>query len=121
MKERSLLLLSLACSFLGLLGLYLISLWIELPQIKVAEVTPELVGQSTRLCGELSWKYVQQRGHVFFRLSDETGSIKVVVFNSSAKQLGAYELKEGQRVCVVGRIDEYKGELEIIPARIDVL
>jgi DNA/RNA endonuclease YhcR with UshA esterase domain len=61
--------------------------------------------------------YISRDDHVFLNIADNTGEITVVAFkNSNIDE--AYDLEVGEEVSVLGRIDEYKGELEIIAKEI---
>ena len=61
--------------------------------------------------------YVSRNDHVFLKVADNTGEITIVAFkNSNIDE--AYDLEIGEEVSVLGRVDEYKGELEIIAKEI---
>jgi len=57
--------------------------------------------------GEISNCKHHTSGHIYFTLKDELGSISAVMFAGQAKDL-AFQLKEGQKVVVNGRIDVYE-------------
>lgn len=59
---------------------------------------------------------VHEDGHVFFEIKDITGSIDVVLFKGMVEDAGGIETIQGCAVMeITGRIDEYRGALELIP------
>jgi len=54
-------------------------------------------------------------GHVFLRINDGTGEVKVAIFRNVAAGVDRRCLVRGARVTVVGRVEEYRGELEVVP------
>ena len=119
MKEKFLLYISLACSVAGLILLYYISQVIELPQTNVREITVDDIGKNVKICGEVISESVSKTKHVFLTLNDTSGEMDVVVFNSSAEKLNAYDIKKGDAACVIGSINDYQGNLEIIAKGIE--
>jgi len=57
--------------------------------------------------GEISNCKYHTSGHVYFTLKDEFGTISAVMFAGQAKNL-TFQLREGQKVIVNGRIDVYE-------------
>lgn len=57
--------------------------------------------------GEISNLKLHTSGHIYFTLKDQNGTISVIMFASQANKL-SFQMKEGQKVIVHGRIDVYE-------------
>ena len=74
-------------------------------------------GQVGRITGLINSVYITKEGHAFLKVTDSSGEITVVAFNNSnIKQVN--ELGIGDQVSVLGRVEKYKGKLEIIAKEI---
>ena len=81
----------------------------------VGDVTSADVGQTLALVGTLGEPETFSKG-IKFPLDDTTGTIILLLWQNVYETLpNADHLVAGARVEVVGRIDEYRGDLEIIP------
>ena len=108
MQEKSLLRVSLAISFAGLLAMAWLAANPDFDAAPTGSLSPEDVGRGVKVCGNVEGKFTSRNGHTFFTLTDGTGSVKVVVFNSTRAVVG------GGSVCVTGRVDLYEGDLEVV-------
>lgn len=87
----------------------------------VSEITEELKNLIERsypglwIEGEISNLSTPMSGHAYWTLKDETSQIKVVMFKSEFAGLG-FQLEDGMKVIVLGRLSVYKarGEYQII-------
>jgi RecJ-like exonuclease len=75
------------------------------------------IGQTARVTGMVTSVYVTKNDHVFLKVADNTGEVTVIAFNNSNIDL-AYDLQNGDQVSVIGKVDAYKGKLEIIAKEI---
>jgi len=106
--------ISIIVAILGIISLFFISRILTEETIEISELK---IGQIERISGMLTSVYVSRDDHVFLKLADNTGEITVVAFkNSNIDE--AYDLEVGEEVSVLGRVDEYKGKLEIIAKEI---
>ncbi len=81
----------------------------------IGDVTSADVGQTLTLVGTLGEPETFSKG-VKFPLEDETGAIILLLWQNVYDAIpDAGQLVAGVQVEVVGRIDEYQNELEIIP------
>ncbi len=81
----------------------------------VGDITPDDVGQTFVLVGTLGEPESFSRG-IKFPLMDGTGTITLLLWQDIYEAIpDAGLLVAGVQVEVVGRIDEYQGDLEIIP------
>ena len=109
MEEKSLLRVSLLISVAGLASLFLISLNPYFDKIPLAQITPDYIGRSVKVCGQVQGKFTSKSGHTFFKLVDvEDGSdIQIVAFKSAKISF------DSKAVCVIGTVDLYQGDLEL--------
>ena len=111
MNERSLVKISVLCFLSGFLTLFYAYSTLSDVSRPIGEATLDYTGESMVLCGDISDMSRSDAGHLFFTLSDGTGSIKAVAFNSS--QVSGIS-DDRTTICIKGVIDVYKDELEII-------
>ena len=118
MDESQLTRLALLCSVTGLIGLFLVSSSITGAVTDIGNLTPDSIGVGVKVCGNITSRYVSKAGHLFLEVADRSGEIDVVVFKSTISRIAGCSplgLKKGDGVCVLGNIDVYEGELEILP------
>ena len=106
--------ISIITAVIGMIALYIISQLMVEETVKIRDLE---IGQLERISGMITSFYVSRDDHVFMKVADDTGEITVVAFKSSNID-DAYYLEIGERISVLGRVDEYKGELEIIAKEI---
>ncbi len=123
--EKTLRNLALISSSLGLLLLFFVSQNLEPEITKIGEITPESLGSNVKVCGIIENKFVSSGNHTFFDLKDESGKIKVVVFESISENLEKFEINvlqlgDGDEICVLGEVDEWEWELEVKAKKIEL-
>jgi len=104
----------LTAAILGLVVLYFVNSILTAQITKIADLK---IGQVERISGMVTSVYTTKLGHTFLKVADNTGDIDVVVFNSSKIDF-ASELEVGQEISILGRVEEYKGKLELIAKEI---
>jgi len=124
LKTNSLILISLFCSVLGLILIYIAAVNLEPKQIKLKDITPELVGRSVLTTGEIVYRKSHEAGHLFLTISDADTKIAVPLFVGYLNDLRENDLteddfQEGTKISVCGLVDEYQGQLQVIPRRKD--
>jgi len=105
--------------------LYLAVLQVDSQAVKVGDITESLAGSVVNVTGYASNVYLHKNGHVFFNLKEGEDKIRVVIWESDVEQLkysgvDVAGMKEGDKVQVVGTVQMYQGEPEIIPVRAQV-
>lgn len=108
MDERGLTRLSIACGIIGLVSIYSLEVFTE-NTTSVGSIGIDDLGSTFTFCGNLSMTRVKN-AHVFTNIADETGSIRLVIFNSSAASVIAngfdpYSLPTS--ICVEAKVEEY--------------
>lgn len=106
--------ISIITAVIGIILLFVITQVFKEEEVKIEDVK---LGQIERISGMVTSVYVSKNMHVFLKVADNTGEISVVVFeNYNIDE--AYDIEVGDEISVLGRIDEYKGEMEIIAKEI---
>ncbi len=116
--------ISLGISTIGLILLYLISSTFQVDIVSISEIDYDMVGSIVSIEGKVVSKRVHEDGHIFFKVEEGTNRISAVVFSSEVKKLEPEVLKcleEGNSITVTGRVEEYRGTLEVIPTKGDGL
>lgn len=125
MNEERMLRISLIGSILGLIALYFIVLNISSVHVKIGEVTGNLIGSVVEVEGEVKDFYEHKNGHFFFNLKDDTGEIRVAIWENVVEELrlsgvNISEIRNEARMEITGTVELYRGELELIPLRSQV-
>lgn len=110
---------ALLCSVLGLVALFFVSTNITGNVTKIGEVTAEQDGMAVKVCGNVISKFTSKSGHTFMKVLDDSASISVVVFNTSAVKDSIVGVKVNQSVCITGLVEVYEGDVEILPKVIE--
>ncbi len=121
MKERQLTRMSGAGAILSLILIFIFVSYVGSPDVKIGDITFEHDGKTVRVTGMVSGFRVKD-GNAFFTISDETGDIMVVVWESVMEQLlqqgdAGKALQDNVTIVMEGEVDVYRGTLEIVPLR----
>ena len=106
--------ISIVIAVIGIIALFFITQYNNETITKIKDLKQ---GQIERITGMVTSVYVSKDDHVFLKVADNTGEISVIAFKSSNIDT-AYELENGDQISVLGKVDEYKNELEIIAKEI---
>jgi len=108
MKERTFLVIAVIWSLIGLFALLVLANFTQTPQLSIAELENS-VGKIVAL-NNVSVSSINYKSDVvFMTLKDSTGEISAVYFGNPK-----YEIVESDKIAVKGKIQLYKGDLEII-------
>lgn len=100
-------------AIIGIAGIVAVAQFSKPEQVKAAEINEAMLGSIVELAGRAA-NLTEKDGHIFMDVADDSGSIKVVMFERTARtQKGVYVLKKGDNVTVTGKVLLYKGELEV--------
>jgi len=114
MKETTLLKIALICSLTGLLVLYFIS-----TKIDVKDYKPNLLnknaGEDVKLNGIVT--KISDVGNVVFIEVSQQSIVDVILFGNGS----SLNLKNGDNVEVIGKVQEYNGKNEVIAQKIRVI
>ncbi len=114
MKENTLLKIALICSLVGMVALYFISAKIDLKDYK-PPVTDKNIGDDISLKGAVT--KITDRGNVVFVEISHQSPVNVVMFAGE----GTLQLKRGDNVEVIGKVQQYNGKEEIIAQNVRVI
>lgn len=114
MKEKTLLRIALISGIIGIVILFIISDNIEINEKNIDKINKANVEEDVKLTGTIS-KITQLEKVAFIEL-EQPATMTIILFKD--KNLSLYK---GDNVEIIGEIDEYGGELEVIAQRIRVL
>lgn len=121
MKEKKLALICLFTSLLGLILIYIASINLKPTEIEISQINPELIGKTVKTTGVIVYKRSSKDGHLFLTISDNETKIQVPLFysflSSLSERLDLEELKAGRKISITGLVDEYMGNLQIVPRK----
>ncbi|MEM5883088.1 MAG: OB-fold nucleic acid binding domain-containing protein [Candidatus Aenigmatarchaeota archaeon] len=73
--------------------------------------------------GKIVYANFHPSGHLFLTITDGKKKLQVPLFSSFMEKLkeriSEEELKEGRTISITGIVSEYKGELQIIPRKVE--
>lgn len=115
-KHPNLLKIAVLVSIIGILAIFVVKSYSSDLDVPISEANSYL-GRSIAVSGEIKKVFISPSNTGFIDLEDNTGTITIVVFSSSKLDI-VYDLKEGNTISVVGKVQEYKDELEIIAKEI---
>ena len=122
MNEKTLMKLSLAGAVIGICALFFVTSHLNTPHVNIGEIDLSFVSREVNISGTVKNLYRHADGHVFFDLEDDSGTIKIVLWDSTVRALSTAgfaieELAVMKRLEIVGSVELYQGELEVIPLR----
>jgi len=106
--------IALVVAVIGIIALFFLT---QYKNEAISKVEDLKIGQVERIEGMVNSVYVSKDRHVFLNIADNTGEIDVVAFKSANIDI-AYDLENGDQISVLGKVEEYKGKLEIIAKEI---
>jgi DNA/RNA endonuclease YhcR with UshA esterase domain len=106
--------ISIAVAAIGIVALFFLVRYNEQNTTKISELKQ---GQIEKITGMINSVYISKDGHTFLKVADTSGEVSIVAFKSSNID-EVYNLEIGDQISVLGRVEEYKGKLEIIAKEI---
>jgi len=112
------------CSIVGLALIYLAALSLQPIKVDLDEISFDLVGRSVTSEGKIVYKKVHSAGHLFLTLEAQGSKIQVPIFAGLMNRLREKGMTEknfsvGNRLVITGLVSEYKGQLQIIPRKVE--
>ena len=104
---------------LGLFLIYYISSITEPTNVQIDSIKPDLVGHFISTDGAIVSRTKTKAGHLFLTLQNGDGNISIVMFSTflNKEKVNPDKLLKGVKLSVQGVLEEYKGELQIIPKK----
>ncbi len=112
MDNKSLVRISLICAIAGLALIYALSCVVE-PQSISVNLLDRYEGRVVSVIGSVVDLRRHEAGHIFIKLQDESGTCEVPLFQSLAQKVPVLYL--GDRLRVVGVVEEYRDSLQVVP------
>ncbi len=110
--NRNLIRISLISSLAGIAIIYGLSLLVEPKPISV-NLLERYQGRIVQIVGTISHIRRHEAGHLFLQLKDESGKCEVPLFSNIAEKTPA--LSVGDRVKVIGTVEEYRDSDQVVP------
>ena len=115
---------SAICSVLGIMLIYFASASIKPVEVQISDLSFDYVGKVATVSGTIVYKKEHPAGHIFLTLSDGENKLQVPIFYGVVKNLEGSDttkemLKYKTYLTVTGMVDEYNGELQIVPRNAD--
>lgn len=108
MKEKAILKFCVVVSMVGIFLMVVANKFSKQNEIRIGEIKEEI--NNVKISGQIKDKYVSKTGTVFLKIFDGENSINGVAFKGTNTE----NIQKGDFVEVVGNVQRYKGELEII-------
>lgn len=117
--DDKLLKIALVTSLIGLIGLIMFTPSIEVKEVKIKDIDRGMIDEEVSInCVVSDIKSSKSGSSYFLTISDGTGQMPLVIFESQAAQMQTNNLDikdfKDKKVNVVGKIIEYNNEMEIV-------
>lgn len=109
--------LSVFCAIAGVLFIGAYSVMESPKNISIAEISEYNIGEKVRVNGIVSFA-IANENIAIFEIENE-GKIKCVIFNPRIEE--RIILQKGSFVEVIGKVQQYKGSLEIVAEKVSLL
>lgn len=111
--------IALITSLIGILGLIIFSPYIEVKEISIKDINRGMVDEEISIVGIVdNIKKSASGTNYFLSINDGTGTISLVIFNSTLSELKDsapdIEMFKGKKIKAIGKITEFNSELEMI-------
>jgi DNA/RNA endonuclease YhcR with UshA esterase domain len=121
MNQKQLTRLSIMGAIISLIAIYIFVSQLVPDCVKIGKLDRDYAGSSVNVTGKIKDMSMKD-GNAFFTLADDTGEINVVLwkdFIEGMKMQGKDTslLRENATISLVGEVEIYNGQLEIIPSR----
>ncbi|WP_296889587.1 OB-fold nucleic acid binding domain-containing protein [uncultured Methanobrevibacter sp.] len=118
--------IALVTSLIGLIGLIMFTPSIEVKEVKIKDIDRGMIDEEVSInCVVSDIKSSKSGSSYFLTISDGTGQMPLVIFESQVAQMQTNNLDikdfKDKKVNVVGKITEYNNEMEIVLSEGDSL
>lgn len=120
MKDEILLKISLLISIIGIILLFVFAQGLEAEKIEIGEIGKSSIGKYIEVFAIVS-SFSESNGNYFLKIGDKTGNITAVLFKNDADNINTARFKKGIQIRIIGKINEYRGNIEIITDKIDFI
>lgn len=120
MKDEILLKISLLISIIGIILLFVFAQGLEAEKIEIGEIGKSSIGKYIEVFAIVS-SFSESNGNYFLKIGDKTGNITAVLFKNDADNINTARFKKGIQIRIIGKINEYRGNIEIITDKIEFI
>ena len=114
-SERKLIKLSLFTIIFGLIGLYLICIFVNPEFVEIDSIDKNLVGKVISTEGTISKiTFIEKSKTMFLDIRGNEKTLTIIIFNSKENSF-----KKGDVVEIIGEVANYKGNLELIAREVE--
>jgi DNA/RNA endonuclease YhcR with UshA esterase domain len=85
--------------------------------INLEDLNQEFVGRTVAIEGQIKSKKVHEDGHIFLTISDGSKSVQTPIFSNVAQHLDSQDFAQGSKLRVVGLVDNYREQMQVIPRK----
>jgi DNA/RNA endonuclease YhcR with UshA esterase domain len=119
MEDKKIFKLALFTAIFGLVGMMFSASYITPQNVQIKEINRGMLDKEVSVEGLVTDVSQSQKGGTYFlELMDETGKIKLVIFESAASEIEKTNINienfNKRRIRVVGKVAEYQGSMELI-------
>lgn len=111
MNDEKIFKICVITSIIGLLGIMCLTSFVLPEQLEISDVDKSKINNNVEVNATITNIITTKSGTRIVTLTDNSSSINLVIFSSTLLE---FELKKGQKVSVVGKVSEYKGDVELI-------
>ena len=109
-SDKKISLISLIITLIGIFFLFIFSYFVEYKELEISSIDYSSIGMNVKVVGYVKNEPILKNNVLLFSISDKSNkSINVVMFD--VKQ---FNISKDDLVLVIGKIEEYKNELEIV-------
>ena len=117
--DDKLLRIALITALIGLIGLIIFTPTIEVKKVKLSEITRAMIDEEVSVeCVVTDISSSKSKSSYFLTLTDGKSSMTLIIFESQYAQIQSNNIDIGdfknRKVNVVGKVTEYKSDLELI-------
>jgi len=85
--------------------------------MKIAEITPALLNETVEIGGRIVSVWDLPKGRKYL-VQDESGKLPIILWANVLEEIASQEqVRVGAQIAARGRVNEYKGELRVVPGR----
>ena len=124
--DEKLLRIALVTSLIGIIGLIIFTPSVEVKEIDIEDITRGMIDEEVKIdCVIQDITQSKSKSSYFLTINDGTGQMQLIIFESQAAELQEKQIDindfKNKKVEVVGKITEYKSQLELILSSPDSL
>ena len=124
--DDKLLKIALVTSLIGIIGLIIFTPTIEVKEMDIKDINRGMIDEEVKIDGIIQdISQSNSKSSYFLTINDGTGQMQLIIFETQAAELQENHLDlndfKNRKVEVVGKITEYKSELELILSSKDSL